>query len=224
MNVPANPAQAPRRRRHRRRTGRTHRGHAVRAIRPRRRPLRRAPDARRPDLPQRDGEPRPRPPRGPRRRLLGHGAAVVRPFLSSGAAYVPGATVWAVSRREDGWHELGVSTGAPGARQSQLVPARAVIIATGAQERPFPIPWLDAARRDERRRRAAAAEDRGRDPVPAGSCSPAAGRSCGCSRRSTSPSASSPRRCSSTTPRGRYAEAAAPPPGASCAPSTSPRA
>ncbi len=69
-----------------------------------------------------------------------HGAAVVRPFLSSGAAYVPGATVWAVSRREDGWHELGVSTGAPGARQSQLVPARAVIIATGAQERPFPIP------------------------------------------------------------------------------------
>ena len=69
-----------------------------------------------------------------------HGANIVRPFLSSGAAYVPGATVWAVSRREDGWHELGVSTGAPGARQSQLVPARAVIIATGAQERPFPIP------------------------------------------------------------------------------------
>jgi NADPH-dependent 2,4-dienoyl-CoA reductase/sulfur reductase-like enzyme len=48
--------------------------------------------------------------------------------------------VWAVSKCDDGLHELGVSTGAPDARRAELVPVRAVIIATGAQERPFPIP------------------------------------------------------------------------------------
>jgi len=69
-----------------------------------------------------------------------HGAALVPPFHASGATYVPGATVWAVSKCDDGLHELGVSTGAPDARRAELVPVRAVIIATGAQERPFPIP------------------------------------------------------------------------------------
>jgi NADPH-dependent 2,4-dienoyl-CoA reductase/sulfur reductase-like enzyme len=68
-----------------------------------------------------------------------YGASLVRPFLDSGAAYVPGATVWAVSRRDDAVLELGVSSGPREARRSEMVAARAVIVATGAQERPFPI-------------------------------------------------------------------------------------
>lgn len=68
-----------------------------------------------------------------------HGATLVRPFQSSGALYVPGATVWAVARRDEDTLEVGVSLGPPTARRSELVPAHAVILATGAHERPFPI-------------------------------------------------------------------------------------
>jgi NADPH-dependent 2,4-dienoyl-CoA reductase/sulfur reductase-like enzyme len=68
-----------------------------------------------------------------------HGASLVRPFLASRATYVPGATVWAVSKRDDGLHELGVATGAPAARRTGMIAVRNVIIATGAHERPFPI-------------------------------------------------------------------------------------
>ncbi len=71
------------------------------------------------------------------------GAALVRAFERSGATYVPEATVWAVTRSADpegGTLELGVSTGPLPARHAQFVSARAVVLATGAQERPFPIP------------------------------------------------------------------------------------
>jgi octopine oxidase subunit A len=61
-----------------------------------------------------------------------HGAELVAPFRQSGAQYVPGATVWSISRER----EIGISVGG-GAR---LLAARHVILATGALERPFPIP------------------------------------------------------------------------------------
>jgi len=60
-----------------------------------------------------------------------HGAALVDAFRASSAQYVPGATVWTVSR--DG--EIGVSI----AGAATIVRAKRVIVATGALERPFPI-------------------------------------------------------------------------------------
>lgn len=68
------------------------------------------------------------------------GATLLRPFANSGTRYVPGASVWSVTRREDGTFSLGMSIGPPGARSAITVAARAVILATGAQERPFPVP------------------------------------------------------------------------------------
>ncbi|HEY4250268.1 MAG TPA: FAD-dependent oxidoreductase [Roseomonas sp.] len=60
------------------------------------------------------------------------GSAVAEAFAASGADYLPGATVWHL----DDTLEIGVSAGA----RSTVLPARQVIIATGAMERPFPIP------------------------------------------------------------------------------------
>jgi thioredoxin reductase len=71
-----------------------------------------------------------------RRATLGaeywHGADLARDFLASGAVYAPGATVWSVSRAR----EIGVSIDAV----ARSVRAKQVIVATGALERPFPIP------------------------------------------------------------------------------------
>ncbi len=70
------------------------------------------------------------------RRVLGDdywkGQEVVRAFEVSGAKHAAGAAVWSLSRER----EIGVSFGG-GAR---MLEARRVIIATGALERPFPIP------------------------------------------------------------------------------------
>ena len=77
-----------------------------------------------------------------RRDILGddywHGEALVRAMLRSGAVYAPATTVWAVTRLDgDGaGFELGLSSEGV----AQLISARHVIVATGAQERPFPIP------------------------------------------------------------------------------------
>lgn len=60
------------------------------------------------------------------------GAALVAAFRASGAQYVPGATVWSVTRER----EIGVSVGGG----SRLTSARRLILCTGALERPFPIP------------------------------------------------------------------------------------
>lgn len=68
------------------------------------------------------------------------GAELVDAFRQSGATPVHDATVWAVRRRDDGLHEIGVSYGVPATRSVRFVGARAVILATGALERPFPIP------------------------------------------------------------------------------------
>jgi NADPH-dependent 2,4-dienoyl-CoA reductase/sulfur reductase-like enzyme len=61
-----------------------------------------------------------------------HGESLLAPFRASGAAYVPNATVWSVSRGL----EIGVSID----RQARILRARHVILATGALERPFPVP------------------------------------------------------------------------------------
>ena len=68
------------------------------------------------------------------------GAELVQAFRVSGATYVPEAAVWAVTKRGDELYDVGLSRGAAGARQAQFLAARAVIVAVGAQERPFPIP------------------------------------------------------------------------------------
>ena len=68
------------------------------------------------------------------------GAALLQPFARSGARYVPNATVWAFARRPDGTHCLSITAGPLAARHSIAVAARAVIFATGALERPMPIP------------------------------------------------------------------------------------
>ena len=61
-----------------------------------------------------------------------HGADLVGPFRDSGADYLPGTAVWSVSRTLD----IGLSR--DGA--ARILPARHVILATGALERPFPVP------------------------------------------------------------------------------------
>jgi NADPH-dependent 2,4-dienoyl-CoA reductase/sulfur reductase-like enzyme len=72
----------------------------------------------------------------PRDAVLGddywRGGALVRAVLDSGAHYVPGAKVWGLLREG----EVAVSV----AGRSRLVEASRIIIATGAMERPFPIP------------------------------------------------------------------------------------
>lgn len=60
------------------------------------------------------------------------GAPIAADFAGSGAQYVPGATVWSLTPELD----IGVSIGGG----STLTNARRVVIATGALERPFPIP------------------------------------------------------------------------------------
>jgi NADPH-dependent 2,4-dienoyl-CoA reductase/sulfur reductase-like enzyme len=64
---------------------------------------------------------------------------LLAPFRQSGAHYVPRATVWSIAPADDGdpaQHELGISIDGT----AHLTRARAIILATGAQERPFPIP------------------------------------------------------------------------------------
>jgi NADPH-dependent 2,4-dienoyl-CoA reductase/sulfur reductase-like enzyme len=60
------------------------------------------------------------------------GTALVEPFHRSGVQYVPDAMVWSVSRER----EIGVSI----AGAARLIRSRHVILATGALERPFPVP------------------------------------------------------------------------------------
>ena len=61
-----------------------------------------------------------------------HGENLVREFFASGAQYFPAATVWSLTPEL----EMGVSVGGG----SALTGAASVILATGALERPFPIP------------------------------------------------------------------------------------
>jgi thioredoxin reductase len=67
-------------------------------------------------------------------------AEVVAGFRQSGATGVFGASVWAGRRRDDGLFDVGIVHGPAEARRARLVTARALIVATGALARPFPIP------------------------------------------------------------------------------------
>lgn len=69
-----------------------------------------------------------------------HGASLVAPFQQSGARYVPGATVWAVAQRTAPQPEEGFEVAYSVAGEARIVHARRLLLATGAQERPFPIP------------------------------------------------------------------------------------
>jgi thioredoxin reductase/bacterioferritin-associated ferredoxin len=60
------------------------------------------------------------------------GGELAQQFHASGAHYVPGATVWNLARER----EIGVSV----AGAAHILKAERVILATGALERPFPIP------------------------------------------------------------------------------------
>ena len=67
------------------------------------------------------------------------GGSLVRAFERSGARHVAGASVWSLAPRDDGTLALAVSGGAPGVPRPALLHARAVIVATGALERPVPV-------------------------------------------------------------------------------------
>jgi thioredoxin reductase len=77
-----------------------------------------------------------------RRDILGDdywaGGELLAPFRRSGARYVPDACVWSIARNDAGEFDVAVSVG-QGVRESRVVTARAVILATGALERPFPV-------------------------------------------------------------------------------------
>ncbi len=60
------------------------------------------------------------------------------PWAARGARHVAGAMVWAVSCGEDGRFEVAYSQAAE--RTGGLLRCRHIVLATGAQERPFPIP------------------------------------------------------------------------------------
>lgn len=65
-----------------------------------------------------------------------HGETLVQAFTASAAQYQPRATVWAVQREPEQPFEVAYSVDGQAAVQR----ARHLIVATGAQERPFPIP------------------------------------------------------------------------------------
>ncbi len=80
-----------------------------------------------------------------------HGQSLLEPFASSGARHLSAATVWSINAREpqpgtegDGQpagFEVAYSVARPGQDpQAALLHCRHLILATGAQERPFPIP------------------------------------------------------------------------------------
>ena len=75
------------------------------------------------------------------RRVLGkdywYGIALIDEFARSSAIYKPRTTIWGLARpRKDGPWQIGVSRDG----QAKFVHARHVVLATGAQERPMPIP------------------------------------------------------------------------------------
>lgn len=69
-----------------------------------------------------------------------HGASLVEPFKQSGALYQPGATVWAIANHTAPDAAEGFEVGYSVAGQARMLHAKHILLATGAQERPFPIP------------------------------------------------------------------------------------
>src|SRR5207253_5199088 len=62
--------------------------------------------------------------------------ALAKEAAASSAQHAAGAIVWSVSPLDGGGYEIGVSI----AGRSRIITAREVMLATGALERPFPIP------------------------------------------------------------------------------------
>ena len=180
-------------RRHRRRPGRPRRRDAARARRALDGAVRRAAGARRPDLSRRSPRRRVTRSARPRRRLLGAARRSSREFAASGAQYVPGATVWSLTPE---LRDRRVDRAAARARSAR----KRVILATGALERPFPIPgWtlpgvMTAGAAQTLLKSSALVPD-GRT-VLAGS-----GRCSGCSRRSISRAGAKIDAILDTTPR-----------------------
>ncbi|QHJ00887.1 FAD-dependent oxidoreductase [Xylophilus rhododendri] len=71
-----------------------------------------------------------------------HGLGLLQPFFDSGAKHLASATVWSINRRDgDAGFEVAYSVATPGQDpQAALLHCRHIVLATGAQERPFPIP------------------------------------------------------------------------------------
>ena len=69
-----------------------------------------------------------------------HGASLVEPFKQSGAHYQPSATVWAIANHTAPDAVEGFEVGYSVAGQARMLHAKHILLATGAQERPFPIP------------------------------------------------------------------------------------
>jgi NADPH-dependent 2,4-dienoyl-CoA reductase/sulfur reductase-like enzyme len=61
-----------------------------------------------------------------------HGASLVARFRASGAAYRPGSVVWQVTPERQIWFSNG--------GRSQVIESKIVVLATGAMERPVPLP------------------------------------------------------------------------------------
>ena len=78
------------------------------------------------------------------RKILGddywHGESLLEPFKQSGAQYIPGATVWAVAQMTVADATQGFEVGYSVAGEARMLHAKQIVLATGAQERPFPIP------------------------------------------------------------------------------------
>jgi NADPH-dependent 2,4-dienoyl-CoA reductase/sulfur reductase-like enzyme len=68
------------------------------------------------------------------------GSGTVRAFQAAGSEYLPATSVWAAAPRGDGAFDLGVTGGRHAARIAETFAARALVIATGTLERPFPVP------------------------------------------------------------------------------------
>lgn len=79
-----------------------------------------------------------------KREILGedywHGASLVEPFKQSGAHYQPSATVWAIAQHTAPDAVEGFEVGYSVSGQARMLHAKHILLATGAQERPFPIP------------------------------------------------------------------------------------
>ncbi|MDN8104215.1 FAD-dependent oxidoreductase [Burkholderia multivorans] len=75
----------------------------------------------------------------PSRRILGadywHGETLLERFVASGAEYLAQTTVWQIDRVGEHWR---VAVSAAG--ESRLMSAAYVVLATGAHERPVPVP------------------------------------------------------------------------------------
>jgi NADPH-dependent 2,4-dienoyl-CoA reductase/sulfur reductase-like enzyme len=61
-----------------------------------------------------------------------HGASLVASFRASGATYRPSSLVWQVTPQREVWFSSG--------SRSQVIDAKVVVLATGAMERPVPLP------------------------------------------------------------------------------------